>query len=133
MRFITMALVPIAAVGAAVLHAETPDWSKAQPVSIELSSFKFTPSTLELQSGRPYRLHLTNSSSGGHDFAAKEFFAASTISQEDQAKAKGGKLGLKSGESADIRLVPGTAGSYALRCTHFMHSTFGMTGTITVR
>jgi uncharacterized cupredoxin-like copper-binding protein len=132
MRLITIALLSAAAWPAAAT-AQPVDWSQAQTVNVELSSFKFTPSTLSFARGVPYRLHLTNTSSGGHDFAAKELFAASTIDPEDAGKLKNGAVGLKSGQSADIRLVANSAGSYPFRCTHFMHSSFGMTGTATVR
>jgi uncharacterized cupredoxin-like copper-binding protein len=133
-----MRITPIAALAAACLSAapaaaQPTDWSHAQSISIELSNFKFTPSTFTLERGVPYRLHLTNSSSGGHDFAAKELFAASTIAPADGAAIKNGEIGLKSGQSADILLIANRAGSYPFRCTHFMHSTFGMTGTATVR
>jgi len=113
--------------------AQSPDWSQAQQVSVELSNFKFTPATLTLKHGTPYRLHLSNTSSGGHNFAAKEFFAASTVMPADAAKLKGGAIDLKAGESADIHVAPLQAGTYKLHCTHFMHSSFGMTGTIVVQ
>ncbi len=35
--------------------------------------------------------------------------------------------------SFDLRLTPARAGTYPLKCTHFMHSGLGMTGTITVQ
>jgi uncharacterized cupredoxin-like copper-binding protein len=133
MRFITIVLLAVAAVWPASADAQPIDWSHAQTVNVELSSFKFTPAELSFTRGVPYRLHLTNTSSGGHDFAAKELFAASTVAPEDAAQLKDGKLGLKSGQSADIRLIANKAGSYPIRCTHFMHSSFGMTGTATVR
>ena len=133
MRFITIAVLSTAGLVATGAGAQPTDWSHAQTVNVELSSFKFTPSTLTLERGQPYRIHLTNSSSGGHDFAAKELFAASTIAPEDAATIKDGEIGLKSGQSADVRLIANKAGSYPFRCTHFMHSTFGMTGTVTVR
>ena len=133
MRFITIAILSAAAIWPAAADAQPADWSHAQTVNVELSSFKFTPSALSFTRGVPYRLHLTNTSSGGHDFAAKELFAASTIDPQDAASLKDGKVALKSGQSADIRLIANTAGSYPIRCTHFMHSSFGMTGTATVR
>ncbi|GAA0296465.1 hypothetical protein GCM10009087_02790 [Sphingomonas oligophenolica] len=113
--------------------AQSPDWSQARPLTIELSSFKFTPAATTLEHGTVYRLHLVNTSSGGHDFVAKEFFAGSTIAPEDRARVKGGSVDVDGGESVDIRLIPGAPGTYKLHCSHFMHSTFGMTGTITVQ
>jgi uncharacterized cupredoxin-like copper-binding protein len=105
----------------------------AETISVELSSFKFAPSTLTLQHGHAYRLHLVNAASGGHDFAAPAFFAASTIAPGDQGKVAGGKVRLSGKQTIDIVLTPQRAGTYSLTCTHFMHSTFGMKGQIIVR
>ena len=46
-------------------------------VEVRLVNFKFTPRTIVLDHGRPYVLRLVNVSSGGHDFTAPAFFAAS--------------------------------------------------------
>jgi len=120
MRIATIAVLAPVSFFAASAGAEPIDWSRAQAINVELSSFRFTPSSLTLEHGVPYRLHLTNTSSGGHDFAARELFAASTIAPEDAAAIKNGEIGLKSGQSADIRLIANRAGSYPFRCTHFM-------------
>ena len=113
--------------------AQSPDWRRAELVSVELSSFKYSPSTLTLRQGTPYRLRLSNSSSGGHDFVAKDFLAVSTVAAEDGAKIHKGKIDVDGGESVEVRLVPNRAGSFEVHCSHFMHSGFGMTGTIIVR
>jgi uncharacterized cupredoxin-like copper-binding protein len=104
----------------------------SQAVTVELSSFKFSPATLTLTHGRPYVLHFVNSSSGGHDFVAKDFFANATIAPEDRAKVAKGEVELAGGESVDIHLVPNNPGSYKSHCSHFMHSSFGMTGKVIV-
>lgn len=110
-----------------------PDWSRAETVNVQLSNFRFTPSTITLKHGQAYDLHLANQASGGHDFAAKEFFAAATIMDSDRAKISGGKIALGAKQSIDVRFIPPHAGTYKLRCTHFMHSSFGMTGEIVVQ
>jgi len=105
----------------------------AETVAVELSSFKFTPSVLTLQHGHTYRLHLVNAAGGGHDFAAPAFFASSAIAPADQAKVAGGKVRLSGKQTVDITLTPQKAGTFPLNCTHFMHTSFGMTGRITVQ
>jgi plastocyanin len=113
--------------------AQPPDWGQAEARTIELSNFKYTPSDLSLRRGTPYRIHFVNNARGGHDFAAKQFFEDSEIAPEDAAKISDGSIKLEGHETADIRLVPKQAGTFRVRCTHFMHSAFGMRGTITVR
>lgn len=103
----------------------------AEPVTVRLSSFDFTPSTVRLRAGVPVVLRLVNSSSGGHNFAAPAFFAAARIDPQSVPLIRRGAVELRSRASAEIRLVP-AAGRYRLRCTHFLHPTLGMTGEIVV-
>ncbi|HLZ77913.1 MAG TPA: cupredoxin domain-containing protein [Sphingomonas sp.] len=133
MRRLMLPTLLATALAATMGQAQSPDWSQARPVAIDLSNFKFTPSTLTLQHGTAYRIHLVNSASGGHDFVAREFFAGSTIAPEDQGKLKNGGIDLAGGETVDIRLVANQPGTFKTHCSHFMHSMFGMTGTITVQ
>lgn len=97
-------------------------------VEIQLSSFDFTPSAIHLQAGHRVTLHLVNSGNGGHNFAAPEFFAAATGVSGPVAN---GTIEVRGHQSVDVTLTP-AAGAYHLRCTHTMHSAFGMRGEITV-
>ena len=105
----------------------------AEPISVALTDYAFTPSTLSLRAGVSYHMHFTNSGSKDHSFSAPEFFAASQVAPEDQVKVKKGTVAVDSGQAVDITVTPGKAGSYALSCTHFMHSMMGMHGTIAVQ
>jgi plastocyanin len=117
--------------GAGYAHAagsSSVDWANAQKVEIDLDSYSFTPKSLHLKKDTPYRLHFVNKASKVHNYDAPEFFAALVISPSDQAKVAEGKVELDGGASSDIKAVPSVAGTYSVRCSHFMHSTFGMTG-----
>ena len=107
--------------------------AQPQVVSVELSSFRFAPAEIALRHGQAYRLHLVNASSGGHDFAAPEFFAASSVAAGDRGLVVDGKVKLAGKQTVDVVLTPEKAGTYALRCTHFLHSGLGMSGRITVQ
>ena len=111
--------------------AMTPAWDQAEQVNIELSNFAFSPAALHLHQGRVYRLHFVNKGSGGHNYAARTFFSAAQIDPSDLAIVQKGTIELGKGEARDVRLVP-AAGTYKVKCTHFMHSAFGMKGSITV-
>src|SRR5262245_2756735 len=125
-------VLALALLGAAsIAPAATPDWQKAELVQVTLSNFAFTPAALHLHKGQPYRLHFVNEGSGGHNFSAAEFFMAAQIDPGDATKLRKGAVDLEKGEARDIRLVP-AAGSYKVKCTHFMHTAFGMKGTIEV-
>ena len=106
------------------------DWGHARTVDIRLSSFRFTPETIQLRAGEPVILRLTNSSSGGHDFSAPEFFARASVAA-GAASIEEGEIDVPSHRTVVVRLVP-ARGNYRLRCTHLLHSTFGMRGRIVV-
>jgi uncharacterized cupredoxin-like copper-binding protein len=133
MRRIAIALLVAGLAAGPVVAGQATDWDHAQAMTVEMSNFMFMPKELTLRHGTAYRIHLTNISSGGHDFAAKEFFDSATVAPDDRAKLKDGKISLGGGESADIRLVPNKAGTFKIKCTHFMHTTFGMTGSVVVQ
>lgn len=113
------------------VFAQTPDWNQAPQVTVTLSSFQFDPATVHLHSGQPVLLHLVNGGSGGHNFSAPEFFAASQIRAQDQNLVRKGAIELSGHEAKDIGVVP-HKGTYKLHCTHTMHSAFGMKGEIVV-
>jgi plastocyanin len=113
----------------AVPAAAQPDWSHAARVEVKLASFSYTPKTIHLRAGQPVVLHLVNVASGGHDFTAREFFAAATL--RDPNAVERGRVELAGHESRDVALVP-HAGHYPLKCSHTFHTTFGMTGDIVV-
>jgi plastocyanin len=104
---------------------------RTQSINVVLTNFAFTPQTLHLNRGRAYRLHFVNQGSDGHNFSAPEFFAAAQINAADMSAVSSGKVELGKGESRDVRLVP-AAGKYGVTCTHFLHASFGMIGSITV-
>lgn len=113
-----------------ILLLSTPVLAQDAPATVEvrLTSFDFTPSTIRLTAGRPTLLHLVNAADGGHNFAAPEFFAAA---QRVEGPVRDGKVEVAGGQSVHVRLVP-ARGTYRLRCTHTLHTTFGMSGEIVV-
>jgi uncharacterized cupredoxin-like copper-binding protein len=123
----------IACLALAALAVTTPS-SAQNPARVEitLANFSFTPSAMALKAGQPVTLHFENKGSGGHDFTAPEFFKAATMDAATRAKlGKKGRIDLSAGKSADVTLTP-RAGTYKVKCGHFLHAGFGMTGTITV-
>jgi uncharacterized cupredoxin-like copper-binding protein len=99
-----------------------------QTVEVRLSNFSFNPRAIALHAGRPVILRLVNDGGGGHNFSAPQFFAAAIGVAGPVVE---GMVDVPGHHSVDIRLTP-SRGTYRLRCTHTMHSTFGMNGTITV-
>ena len=118
--FAFLALLALPAVTAAQPAASTGE--------IRLSNFDFTPSTIHLHAGQPVVLHLVNTAHGGHNFAAPEFFAAAS---GVSGPVTAGKVELHGNQSVDVHVTP-ARGHYHLRCTHTMHTAFGMTGEIDV-
>ncbi len=111
--------------------ADAGQFAAAETVTVTLANFDFTPAMLRLRAGKPYVLRIENQASGGHDFTAPEFFAASAVLAADAPRLKQGKLEVPGGTTATVHLVP-AKGSYKLVCTHFGHAALGMSGTIEV-
>ena len=107
------------------------NFGSADEQRVELASFDFTPREIHLRAGRPYELVLTNVSSGGHDFAAPEFFAAALIKPEDAPLVGEGEIEVPRMATRTVHLVP-AAGTYDLVCTHTGHALLGMKGKIVV-
>jgi plastocyanin len=121
--------LPLAAVAAA-LPAEAPQHPTT--VAVTMSNFKFEPNALQLRAGVPTVLHMVNTAGGGHNFTAPQFFAAARVAAASQPLIHGGTVEVPKHSAVDIELVP-AAGQYPLKCSHTLHSTFGMKGTIFVR
>lgn len=108
------------------------DWSKAETVQIDLKNFAFSPASLHLKRGVAYRLHFVNQTSGGHDFTAKDFFAAATLNPATAGAVSNGTVKLSGAQSVDIDLVAPEVGHFEAHCSHLMHATLGMTGEVVV-
>ena len=116
----------------ALVGAPSTSAASSQPVTVTLSNFDFTPSTIALVHGRAYALTLTNTAGGGHNFAAPAFFAAAKIDPADRARVVNGTVEVAGGQSVTIHLTAPAAGRYKVRCTHTFHTMFGMKGAIVV-
>ena len=119
-------LVALAALAAASVAPAAAQPSA--PVQVRVWSYGFAPNPIHLVAGQPVTLQFVNQSGSGHDFTAKEFFAASQISA---GSAPAGKIELKGHETRTITLVP-RAGTYPAHCSHFLHESFGMKDQIVV-
>jgi uncharacterized cupredoxin-like copper-binding protein len=130
MRIVGSALAIVLVAGLGVVQANAQP-APARTVTVTLSSFAFEPEHLTLKAGVPVRLRLVNDSSGAHDFSAPAFFAASSFPPGTAAPKDGG-VDVAGHDTVEINLVPRTAGTYRLTCTHFLHGLFGMHGSIEV-
>ena len=128
MRCAFLLAVPIALLAAQPATPQAP-----AAVNVQLANFKFTPNSIVLDHDRPYVLRLFNASSGGHDFSAPAFFAASAIAPADRHWVTEGEVEVPAGQLREIHLTAPAAGSYKLKCTHTFHKSFGMSGKLVVR
>lgn len=98
-------------------------------LTIDIASYSFAPKPIQLAAGKAVTLTFANHSGSSHDFTAKQFFAASTITA---GAAPGGRIDLAGRETKSITLVP-RAGTYTAHCSHFLHASMGMTDQIIVQ
>jgi plastocyanin len=105
--------------------------AETQIVDVDMSNFKFAPASVDLHAGVPTVLRLRNVGGRGHSFSAPEFFAAAKLGPEAAVLVRDGRVEVAGHATVDVPLIP-TAGQYPLKCTHALHSAFGMKGTIIV-
>ena len=105
--------------------------SNSAVVNVELSNFQFSPKEIHLKAGVPIVLRLHNAAGGGHNFNAPQFFRAAKMSPTAIQLVHDGIVEIHAHGTVDIALTP-SAGSYRLKCSHTLHSTFGMKGAIRV-
>lgn len=116
--------------------------AKQKPVEVNVSlsnedgALRFFPDQLQFQSGKRYRLVLTNTSPQKHYFTAKDFADAIWSQKVDagNVEIKGAihELELRPNTEAQWVFVPVKSGSYSLRCTIPGHTEAGMVGTLDV-
>jgi plastocyanin len=131
------ALPVLVGLAACTAHSSVSNLRSAAPatdgeiVEVHLSSFQFDPEHIRLKTGAAVQLRLVNESNGGHDFSTPTFFAISSFPPNSTAPPNG-VVEVAPHQTVEIALVPRVPGTYSLECTHFLHSTFGMRGTIEV-
>lgn len=121
-----LSAIPLLLAASPAVESNTP-----QRIEVILADFSYSPQSVRLPPQEQIVLRLTNRGSGGHNFAAPEFFAAAQLEPASVALVRKGKVEVKKGASVDLTLIP-AAGRYKLKCTHFLHSGFGMKGEIIV-
>jgi uncharacterized cupredoxin-like copper-binding protein len=105
--------------------------SGGEVITVQMSNFAFAPDDIRLKAGVPVRLRLVNGSDGGHNFSAPSFFATRRFPPSSSLPPKG-TVEVPPHQTVEMAVVPQVRGTYPLECTHFLHSTFGMHGTIEV-
>jgi len=128
MRYAFLLAIPLVALSAQDAAPQRPS-----VVNVQLSNFKFTPKSIVLDRGQNYVLRLYNAAGGGHDFTAREFFAAASVAPSDRRWLTQGEIEVPPGQLREIRLTAPAAGRYKVKCTHRFHKMLGMSGTIIVR
>lgn len=96
-------------------------------VEVRLTSYAFTPETVRLRVGQEQILRLVGAG-GSHNFSAPALFAASRIDARSAGVVRRGTIEVRGEDVIDIRLTPLTAGTYPIRCTHLLHTAYGMKG-----
>lgn len=113
------------------------DWDAMLTVRVDMADFIFTPESLSLETGQPYKLELVNVGTTKHYFTAEGFYQSVAFrkaqTSEGEFKAPYFKaVEVFPGDQVDLYLVPVVAGTYGSLCTIAGHEEAGMHGTIIV-
>lgn len=119
MRSIALAIVTLSAIALAACGGGGAATTPAGPaVAVELSDFKFAPSTIEIPADQKVTLELKNKGSVEHDVTVD---------------AVGFKAIVRGGQSATRAIGPLKAGTYDFYCSVAGHKESGMVGKLVVK
>ncbi len=119
-------------------RVEAVDWTQSEIVMVDLSEFKFEPTTLRFQEGVDYRLLLRNTGDRRHTFVSAGFFKAIATEKLISAEGMTRRPYLQTIEvrpgiwEKELRFVAVRQGTYDLECTVLLHALFGMEGKIVI-
>jgi uncharacterized cupredoxin-like copper-binding protein len=126
----------IAAPSASVNMLNQPAIEVSVTLGNAANELKFFPDRLKFQSGKRYKLVLTNPSVTKHYFTDKDFADAIWTQKVDagnvEIKGAVNNLELRPGAKAEWVFVAMKPGSYPLRCTVPGHAEAGMRGIVTI-
>jgi uncharacterized cupredoxin-like copper-binding protein len=114
------------------------DWSKMETVTVTMTEYAFSPSTILLKEGVPTRLVLKNAGKEAHYFVAEQFFKmiATRKIQGSDGEIKAPyftAVEVYPGKMLEWFFVPAQKGVYDLLCTVKGHAEHGMKGKLEVR
>ena len=105
-------------------------------LSNEANELKFTPDHFNFESGKRYKLMLSNPSESKHYFTSKDFADAvwtqNVVAGHVEIKGNIRELELRPNTTAEWTFVPIKSGTYELHCAIAGHTEAGMRGIITV-
>ena len=118
------------------------DFTKQPAIAIKVSlsnnvnELKFTPDHFNFESGKRYKLMLSNPSESKHYFTSKDFADAvwtqNVVAGNVEIKGNIRELELRPNTTAEWTFIPIKSGTYELHCVIAGHTEAGMRGIITV-
>ncbi len=119
------------------------DFTKQQAIAVQVSlsnetnELKFIPDHFTFESGKRYKLLLSNPSSLKHYFTSKDFADAvwtqNVVAGNVEIKGNIRELELRPNTTAQWTFVPIKSGTYELHCAIAGHTEAGMRGSITIQ
>lgn len=119
------------------------DFTKQQAIAVQVSlsndnnELKFIPDRFTFESGKRYKLLLSNPSSLKHYFTSKDFADAvwtqNVVAGNVEIKGYIRELELRPNTTAEWTFVPIKSGTYELHCAIAGHAEAAMLGSITIQ
>ncbi|MDR7467339.1 MAG: cupredoxin domain-containing protein [Armatimonadota bacterium] len=110
--------------------------ASVSPIVVEMTEFRFRPTTILLRAGRPAVIRLVNRGQIAHQFqaAALHRLPVTVVDTQTRIEAPGLEiLRLQPGATATLSFVPRAGGRMPFACTIEGHQEAGMTGALVVR
>ncbi len=128
---------------AAPIKLASVDFTKQEAIAVKVSlsnsdnELKFIPDRFTFESGKRYKLLLSNPSETKHYFTSEDFADAiwtqNVVAGNVEVKGNIRELELRPNTTAEWTFVPIKSGTYELHCAIAGHAEAGMRGTITIQ
>lgn len=139
LRRIVLLLLPVMVLGACA--SPKPSSSPATELTVEMTDFTYSPSSLKIPAGQPVTLTVNNTGNIEHDFVVEKIAAATKVIEDngsDAHHAHGAEqsydlhISARPGEASVVQVTVSEPGTYKIFCSVEGHEQAGMIGELTV-
>lgn len=134
---IVLILLPFLLLSACASRSSQP----SNELTVEMTDFAYTPSSLTIPAGQPITLTLNNTGNIEHDFVVEKISATTKLIQDNGSTAHHAHgaeqsfdvhVSARAGETSIVELTVSEPGTYKIFCSVEGHEEAGMSGELTV-
>lgn len=127
--------------GMVLAACASPSSQPSNDLTVEMTDFAYTPSTLTIPAGQPVTLTVNNTGNIEHDFVVEKIDVTTTVIEDNGSNAHHAHgaeqnfdlhVSARPGEASVVELTVSEPGTYRIFCSVEGHEEAGMIGELTV-